>query len=109
MEEQFKAQIAVLDSMQHAAPDAQAPILEQQEANIRDELRFVPKEHTAAYHDHKEAHKAAMEALDAGLKAQTAVLISQHGGASEAQASLVEQQENEIRSELDRVSNHIAA
>ena len=49
-----------------------------------------------------------MEALDAGLKAQTAVLISQHGGASEAQAFLGEQQENEIRSELDRVSTHSA-
>ena len=36
VEEQLKAQIAVLDSMQHAAPDAPAPILEQQEANIRD-------------------------------------------------------------------------
>ena len=51
-----------------------------------------------------------MEALDAGLKAQIAVLDSQHGGASKAQAFLVEQQENEIRSELDRVSaNHSAA
>ena len=54
MEEQFKAQIAVLDSMQHAASDAQAPILEQQEANIRDELRCVPKERTSAYEDQKE-------------------------------------------------------
>ena len=50
-----------------------------------------------------------MEALDERLKAQKAVLNSQHGGASEAQAFLVEQQENEIRSELGRVSTHSAA
>ena len=45
VEEQHKAQTAVLDSMQHAASDAQAPILEQQEANIRDGLRCVHREH----------------------------------------------------------------
>ena len=67
--------------MQHAASDAQGPILEQQEANIRDELRRVLEEHTSAYQDHKEVHKAAMEALDAGLKAQMAVLNAQHRGA----------------------------
>ena len=44
-EEQLKAQIAVLDSMQHAASDAQGPILEQQEANIRNGLRCVHREH----------------------------------------------------------------
>ena len=43
--EQLKAQIAALDSMQHAAADAKAPILEQQEANIRDRLRGVHREH----------------------------------------------------------------
>ena len=45
VEEQLKAQIAVLDSMQHAASDAQGPILEQQEANIRNGLRCVHREH----------------------------------------------------------------
>ena len=45
VEEQLKAQIAVLDSMQHAASDAQAHILELQEANIRDGLRCVHREH----------------------------------------------------------------
>ena len=45
VEEQLKAQMAALDSMQHAAADAKAPILEQQEANIRDRLRCVHKEH----------------------------------------------------------------
>ena len=44
MEEQFKAQFTVLDPMQHVTPGAQAPILEQQEANTRDELRCLPKD-----------------------------------------------------------------
>ena len=45
-----------------------------------------------------------MEALDAGLKAQIAVLNPQHGGALEVKAFLVEHQENENRSEPARVS-----
>ena len=61
IEDQLKAQIAVLDSKQHASSDAQALALEQQEANIRDKWRHVPEEHTSVHEVHKEARRSAVE------------------------------------------------
>ena len=93
MDDQLKAQTAVLYSKQQAASDAQALILEQQEANIRDEWRHVSEEHTSAHEDHNEACRSAIEALDAELKSQIAAPNSNYDGASKAQAVWVEQQE----------------
>ena len=54
MDDQSKAQTAVLFSKQHAASYAQALTLEQQEANIRDEWKQASEEHTSAHEDHNE-------------------------------------------------------
>ena len=70
----------------------------------------MSEEHTSAHEDHKEAHKSAMQALDAEPKGQSAAMNPQHGRASDAQAHQVEQQEEEIRGEIELVSaQHSAA
>ena len=70
----------------------------------------MSEEHTSAHENHKEAHKSAVQALDAEPKGQIAAMHPQHGRASDVQALQLEQQEEEIRGEIERVSaEHRAA
>merc|ERR1719261_1020493 len=77
---------------------------------MRGELDRMAAEHSAAQDGHKDAHQAAMEQMDAAMKAEIERLHSKHDAASEEAARRLEEQERAMRGELDRMSaEHSAA